>query len=310
MRLILNLCLLFILIAVPLAAQESTYDFLRLDMSARASALNGSFVSMKDDPNVVFYNPASIGTISKSRISASYLDHLMDVNAGSLSYGQDILGVGTIGAGISYINYGSFTRTDEALNVIGTFNASELAFLAGIAGTYEEDLYVGANIKYIYSSIAEYSSSAMALDCGILYDLPEHNLTIGASILNLGTQLKKYNGVSESLPLDILIGLTSRPEHLPMLLNLNFHRLNDNVKFFERFSSFTIGSEILMSESFLLRIGYNNKQRKDSKMGTSAALAGFSMGAGIIIREYQLDYAFNSYGKIGGLHRISLGMSW
>jgi hypothetical protein len=59
-------------IAVPLFAQQATFDFLRIDMSARASALNGSFVSMKDDPNVVFYNPASLGTISRPKVSASY----------------------------------------------------------------------------------------------------------------------------------------------------------------------------------------------------------------------------------------------
>jgi hypothetical protein len=64
-----------------------------------------------------------------------------------------------------------------------------------------------------------------------------------------------------------------------------------------------------MSESVQLRVGYNNKQRKDLKMGTSAKLAGFSMGGGIILKEYRIDYAFNSYGQIGGLHRISLGIN-
>ena len=33
-----------------------------------------------------------------------------------------------------------------------------------------------------------------------------------------------------------------------------------------------------------------------------------SLGGGILIGEYIIDYAFNSYGKIGGLHRISVGM--
>lgn len=62
---------------------------------------------MKDDPNVLFYNPASLGTLTLPRISASYLKHLMDVNSGSLSYGQYIQGIGNIGAGITYINYGT-----------------------------------------------------------------------------------------------------------------------------------------------------------------------------------------------------------
>ena len=39
---------------------QNTYDFLRLDGSARAGALGGSFVSNNDDADVIFYNPAGI----------------------------------------------------------------------------------------------------------------------------------------------------------------------------------------------------------------------------------------------------------
>jgi len=293
-----------------LCAQEGTYNFLRTDVSARAAALNGSFVSMKDDPNTIFYNPASIGTLTSSKVSVNYLKHLMDVNAGALSYGQYIPGTGNVGVGITYIDYGSFDRTDEAQNFLGTFSARELAFMAGIATHFDYDILVGINAKYIYSSIAEYSSYALAVDLGFLYDIPSQNLTIGGSILNLGMQFKTYAGFDESLPLDVIFGITKRPQHLPALLNIDFHRLNEKGdKFLDRFSNFTIGIEFLMSESVRLRVGYNNKQSKDLKMGTSAGLAGFSMGGGFTLKEYQIDYSFNSYGQIGGLHRISLGIN-
>jgi len=234
----------------------------------------------------------------------------MDVSAGSLSYGQYIAGTGNIGAGITYIDYGSFDRTDEAMNVLGTFNSRELAVMAGLAFHYDDDILVGINAKYIYSSIAEYTSYALAMDIGFIYDIPSQNLTIGGSILNLGKQFESYAGLDESLPLDVKFGITKRPQHLPVLLNIDFHRLNEKGdQFIDRFSNFTIGAELLMSESVRLRVGYNNKQRKDLKMGTSAKLAGFSIGGGIILEEYQVDYSFNSYGLIGGLHRISLGIN-
>ena len=296
--------------AAMLIAQQSTYDFLRIDVGARAAALNGSFVSMKDDPNVLFYNPASIGTLTEPKISASYVDYLMDVNAGTLSYGQSIEGIGSIGAGVIYMNYGSFQRTDEFLNVLGTFNAAEVAFVAGIAAHYDEDILVGMNVKYIYSSIAEYSSTALAVDLGFLYDIPSQNLTIGGSVLNIGKQLKTYAGVNEQLPLDVKIGITKRPEHLPVFLNIDFHRLNENTNnFFDRFSNITIGAEFLMSKSLRLRVGYNNTQRKELKTGTSAGLAGFSLGAGLVLKDYQIDYAYNSFGDFGGIQRFSLGIN-
>jgi len=296
--------------STALLPQQRTYDFLRTDVSARTAALNGSFVSMKDDPNVLFYNPASIGTMSTPKVSVSYVNHLMDVNAGSLSYGQTLEGVGSIGAGILYMNYGSFNRTDELLNVLGTFNASELALVAGIAAHYDDDFLVGMNVKYIYSSIAEYTSTALAVDLGFLYDIPSQNLSIGGSVLNIGQQLKSYAGVAELLPLDVKFGITKRPEHLPVSLNIDFHRLNEGGdKFFDRFSNITIGAEFLMSKSLRLRVGYNNKQRKELKTGTSAGLGGFSLGAGLVLKDYQIDYSYNSYGVFGGIQRFSLGIN-
>ena len=289
---------------------KGTYSFLRNDVGARAAGLNGSFVSMTNDPNSLFYNPAALATITQPRGSVGFLKHLLDVNGGHLSYAHSLEGIGTIGGGIIFLDYGSFTETDESMNVLGTFGARDLAFVVGLGRSIDEVTSVGVNAKLIYSSIANTSSFAVALDAGVLYQIPAENITLGASILTLGTQVNAYQQTKESLPLDVKIGITKRPEHLPVLLNLNFHKLNESQDdFLQRFSSFSLGAEFLMSESVRLRVGYNNEQRKELKLGTSAGLAGISLGGGILFGDYVLDYAFNSYGKIGGLHRITLGMS-
>lgn len=302
--------LLFVVPLFSLLAQsKGTYGFLRNDVSARAAGLNGSFVSMTDDPNVLFYNPAALPTISGPKGSVGFFKHLLDVNGGHIAYTQFIEGIGSVGGGITFLDYGSFTETDESMNTLGTFGATDIAFVLGWGTHVDEFTSAGVNAKVIYSSIAGIKSSALAIDLGALYQIPSENITIGASILNLGTQINSYLATKESLPLDFKIGITKRPEHLPVLLNLNFHKLNESQdNFFQRFSSFSMGAEFLMSESVRLRLGYNNEQRKELKLGSSTGLAGISLGGGILINEYIVDYAFNSYGKIGGLHRISVGM--
>ena len=293
------------------AQDTGTFAFLRNDVSARAAALNGSFVSMTSDPNVLFYNPASLVTISSPKVSLGYLKNLLDVNSGSLAYAQNVEGIGSIGFGIDFVDYGSFTRTDQSENDLGSFSASELAVTAGYGMMLDDESSIGGNVKFIHSSIAEFSSTALAVDLGYLYQLSSQNLAIGASILNLGRQLSEYGSTREPLPLDLVIGITKRPEHLPVLLNLNFHKLNEQrSRALDRLSSFTFGAEFLMSESVRLRFGYNNEEHRDLKLGTTAGLAGFSLGAGFILNEYVVDYAFNSYGKIGGLNRLSLGMNF
>ena len=290
---------------------RGTFSFLRNEVGARAAAMNGSFVSMTDDPNVVFYNPGALTSLSASRASAGFLKHLLDVNGGYLSYSRSWEGVGTLGAGIVYLDYGSFTETDESLNTLGTFGARDLAVVVGIGRSIDAVTSVGINLKVIYSSIAEFSATGLAIDAGVLYAIPSQNITIGASVLTLGTQITSYDKTKEPLPLDVKIGITKRPEHLPVLLNLDFHRLADKQEsFLDHFSAFSFGAEFVMTESVRLRVGYNNQQRKDLKLGTSAGTAGLSLGGGILLGEYVIDYAFNSYGNLGGLHRISLGMGF
>ena len=304
-------CIGFLIPASFSVAQENgTYDFLRLDMNARAAALNGSFVSMTNDPNLLYYNPSGLPTLEHPAASVSFIKHLLDVNAGSVTYAQRYEDLGTFAAGIAYINYGSFDRTDESMNILGSFSASELALTAGWGTEVAENTLFGGSIELVYSSIAGYRSAAVGLGAGILYQIPSEMITLGASLRHLGTQLNAYAETSENLPLSLSVGITKRPEHLPVYLNLNFHKLTEKAEdFLDRFAAFSFGAEFLMSETLRLRVGLDNEKKRELRLGSGSGLAGFSLGGGLIIGEYTVDYSYNSYGKIGGLHRVSVGMA-
>jgi len=293
-------------------AQETTaFAFLRNDVGARAAALAGSVVSVTNDPVLLFYNPASLGTLSSPGGSAGFFKHLLDINAGYAVYGQEIAGVGSFGAGVIYMNYGSFDRTDDLGNVSGTFSASDIAFSAGYSNTLDENLFYGGAVKFIYSSIAGYRASAIAADAGLLYRIPASRLSIGASLRNIGRETATYAGVNEPLPLDLAVGASIVPRGLPLLLNLDFHRLNENPgNFADRFAAFTVGGEFTLSRVFQARFGYNNQARKDLQTGSSSGLAGFSAGIGVTVSQTVVDYALSSLGTIGNLHRISVGMTF
>jgi len=42
------------------------------------------------------------------------------------------------------------------------------------------------------------------------------------------------------------------------------------------------------------------------KIGNFAGLAGFAIGLGITVKDYQFNYAFSSMGQIGAMHRIGV----
>lgn len=286
---------------------SGTYDFLRMDASPRSAGLGGSFVTMTDDPTGIFYNPASLGTLSRTRLSVGFFKHLLDINSGYVSYGSDVAGLGFVGGGIQYINYGDFRRTGEEGQDLGTFGASELAISAGYAGELQPGLRYGANVKFIYSSIADASSTGAAIDLGAQYVAVPDRFMIGASLLNLGTQLDPYMTTREDLPLNLTVGASFYPEHLPAVLQLNFHKLNEaQDKFTDRFKNFSVGAELSPADNVTLRLGYNNEQRQELKVGSSAGLAGLSVGGGVIAGMYTIDYAFSSLGEIGSIHRVAV----
>ncbi len=293
------------------AADNSTYAFLRTDASARAAGLGGSFVSIVNDPNGIFVNPAIIGTLEARQISFGFFKNLVDINAGTASYGQNIEDFGWVGGGIQYVNYGSFAQTDELGNRLGTFTANDLAITLNYSNLMYENLTYGINAKFIYSSIAEYTSTAVGFDIGFLYNIPDKLFTLGVSATNIGRQTKSYISTNESLPFDISIGISKKLEHLPLLLNINFHQLNyaEN-SFIDRFKCFSLGGEFSLSSVVKLRVGYNNQRRLDLKLGTSAGMAGFSLGGGILVKGYMVDYAYNSFGAVGATHRISISTSF
>ena len=289
------------------------FDFLNVDPSARASALAGAFDTYTDDPNAMFYNPASLSTITQKKVSAGFGKYLLDINFGSASYAQQYKDIGWFGVGVKYFDYGTFDYTDQnGVSNGTTFGANDLMLSVGYSNLLYNTVNYGVTLKYIHSKIATYSSSAMAVDIGLMYLMPAEGMNISLSVNNFGSQLNSYIDVKEKLPLDVRIGISKKLEHLPVKISLTLNRLNvDQPTVIQRFKDFAIGGELSFSDNIAARIGYSNEERQDLKLGTSLGIAGFSAGLGIKIKDkYQFDYSLNALGKIGSTHRFNLGYTF
>lgn len=286
---------------------QNTYEFLRIDMSARAASLGGTFVSNHDDPNIIFYNPAGINLLTESPISFSFVKHVLDINLASLSYSTEFENIGRFGGAIKYINYGTFVRATEDGMREGEFGAGDVAFILGYANSLDLNFNYGANIKFIYSKIDDRNSTGIAFDLGLNYFVPEQDLSVGFAAMNIGSQISSYYEEKEQLPLDIIIGVSKKLQHLPLRLSLDFHKLNaERDDFVQRFKAFSVGAEFTLSKVLRLRFGYDNEKRSDLKIGTSAGIAGFNAGLGALVSNYTFDYGFSSLGAIGALHRVTI----
>lgn len=300
------LIVLISLISINLFAQTS-FEFLKLDGSARSAALGGAFVSNYDDPSVIFYNPSAVQFVESGKASFGYLKHLLDVNSGFISYVKEFESIGKLGLGVTYTNYGDFALLDEFGFSQGNFSASDFGLIANYSNQLRERISYGLNVKFLYSSIHNVNSVALATDFGFLYYDMEKQFSVGLSALNIGSQIKSYYSKKEKLPLDVRFGLSKKLEHTPFKLHLEFTKLNEsNGNFFSRFNNFIFGGELFTSNVLTIRFGYNNERRKELKVGTTTGTEGFNLGLGINIDKFRFDYGLSSLGKIGSLHRVNL----
>lgn len=303
-----TVCAVLALCASAHGQTYSPFQFLRVNQSARAAALGGSFVQMSEDPSALFFNPASITTVANGRTSLTFQKHLLDINSGLASYiGK--AGTGSWAAAVSYASFGTFNETNAAGVKTGrTISAANVSIGGVYSNSIDTNFHYGVGLNYVQATLADASASAITLNAGLLYQIPKARTNIGLSILHLGAQLSKIN-VSEPLPVDVRLGVNHRLRGLPLMVNLSFNRLaEDQQSVLERFKNFSIGGELYLGKVLEVRLGYDNTVRNATAFDTQARLAGLSLGAGAKIKEITIDYAMSSLSSAGSLHRFSVGV--
>lgn len=301
-----SLIALFTLLTAQVPAQ-GVFEFLNLEMSPRSGALAGSFTAANDDPDIIFSNPAGLYGLEGTPVSFSYLKHVLDFNFASLSGSYEIKDFGRLSAGVKYANFGTFTEADEYGNKFSEYGAADIMFVTGYANEIDKNFHYGVNLKFIYSGIADYSSTAIAGDLGLQYLIPDENWVFAIAFRNFGTQLSSYIETKENLPLEMAVGISKRLQYLPLRLFVDFGKLNEEQdSFLDRFKAFTFGGEFTLSKAVKLRVGFDAEKRRELKVGSFAGLAGFNVGLGFNVQEYHVSYAYSSFGEIGALHRFGV----
>jgi hypothetical protein len=304
-------CLLIVISFSRLNAQ-SPFDFIQLGISARSASLGGAFTSMTKDQTAVFFNPGTLATIDSSTVSATFMKHVLDISSGMVTYSLPIEKNTTERMSISavYTTYGSFERTNEFGTVTGTFSSNNIGLMGTYSNELDSTLSYGITAKLMHVTLDDLSSSAFALDAGILYRLPASRTNIGFSLLNIGTQLSTFEGISDRLPIDVRLGINHRLRGLPLLLNFSLHHLADDADaFFDRVGNFSIGGEFILSKVLDLRIGYDNYVRNATSIQGQRRFSGFAAGIGVRTAYVKIDYGISAIGTAGSIHRLTLHTS-
>lgn len=301
------------------ASIDAGFRFLRIEPSARAAAMGGSFAAVYSaDVNALFYNPAALNEDMHGGLSLSYLNHLAGLNAGFLAYSRTVGDLGSFGVGVRYLNYGDIERADADGRRSGdTFGASDLALTLGVGRAVTDRFRYGASAHFITSGIDAYRATALALDAGVLYTLPAEQLTASASIHHFGVTLSSFGETDDQLPVDLRVSVSKRLRYVPLLLSItgyNLHDLGgtpveDASAVNQVLYHVAVGGEFELGSALRLRLGYNHRRHDELRTKERLDTAGLSVGGGLQISDFQFDYAFNSWLQDGNLHQFTVRTS-
>jgi len=302
---------------------KHTFEFLNVPYSTRATALGGvQATGTYEDINDLFGNAGSVTDTLANHASFNHAFYYGDIHHSAFAMGFEPKGLGLFTVGIQYLNYGTIDAYDDAGTELGEFSANDYA--VGVGHVRQLGFFsLGLNMKLVGSRIDSYHATALLFDLGGIYKHPSEQLFVGLSFRNVGFLISDYTETSNgSSPLDIRLGVTYKPKHMPLRLTLTAHNLSrGDITYkdpgsqvvtmdeapgaFDRIMRhFIVGTEVLINRNFHLRAGYNHMIRKELRLERQAGASGISYGLMFRIKAFELAYSRSHYHIRGAINQI------
>jgi len=301
--------------------------FLQIPVGARATALGESYTAIANGAESMYWNPAGLEWFEKNSASFNYSPWFASMQffyfSGVLHLGE----IGSFGASVTSLTtpYMLVTTVDYPDGIGQRFNAADIALGVSYAKKITDRFSFGATFKYIDRRIWEMNATAIAMDFGILYQLPWENIKLGMSILNFGSKLQ-MQGVDAivmhdldasvagnndqimadlhtsewNLPLSFRFGLSYQviqTEDHEILLAADYVHPNDN------FSSVNVGAEYGFMNHFFIRAGYK-------AIGLTDSQEGLSLGVGINYQFIGVDYSNVKTTYLGYMQQFTVDLNF
>lgn len=292
--------LLLLSLTMSVTAQESqtTYNFLRIPVSAHAAALGGDNITIiEDDEALIFNNPALLSTVSDKTINLNYMNYMQGANSASVAFNKIFKERTSIAVSGQYMNYGKMKEVDANNVQTGEFSAKDIAISGYLSYLLTDKLAGGITAKFITSTIGKYNSIAMGVDLGLNYYDPDREWSLSVVAKNLGGQLKAFNEEYENMPIDVQIGASKRFVNTPFRVSFTLVDLNHwDYKFINHA---VLGCDVILSPTIWVGAGYNFRRAYEMKISdgenNSSHGAGLSLGAGLNLERFKLNLAYGKY---------------
>ena len=332
--------LMLSLIALHVNAQVSNglYRALTDANSARVVALGGLPLPMHDgDLQTVVFNPSAISPEMNNQMVLSYVgDFNIGTNFATALYSHTFDKLGSFAASVQYYNYGSMQYVSESGNVDGsTFNVSDYAVTLGWGRELTDKWSIGANLKYAGVQYESGQAGALGVDVAATY-WSYSNWAFTLTARNIGRQIysRELNVTNKWLPFSVDFMASKKLNHLPLTIILGYKDIQHWNKLYKdpldlsgyydpitgqyqepsKASKFftnlgchlVVGGELALGKNLFLRASYNYETFRNMGVPEKRSLVGFSVGFGVKIKAFQLDYARSRNNIVGSPNFLTL----
>lgn len=299
---------------------QSTMNFLDVSISPRAAGLGNAYISICDDAESIFYNPAGLAGLS-SGYSAfiSQTQWLADINYTAGAIATSLGNLGTIGLSVLSVDYGDIqgalpVEGGEGYELTGNVNIGAYAFGLAYARQISNQFYMGGLLQYagqqlgsnnLASETVENKANKITLNFGVKYITNFKKFNFAMSIRNFSTEVK-YEEYNSQMPMVFMVGAGIdllefvEPNHdgEPFMLSAEFLHPNN---YTERVN---VGGEYTLSGLIAFRAGYEFNRD----------LAGFSAGFGILPHfggnSFAINYSYSSLDVFDDVNRFSINVAF
>lgn len=330
--------LFFMLWSGAVSAQlggKQTFSFLNLAANTRTLGLGGTnLTSDSKDVGMFFANPALVDSANNLHTQLNFFTLNTGSTYSTFAFQKNLSPNKFLRAGIQYLGYGNFEGFDLVGNNTGSFSARDYALTVSYAHRISP-FTIGANLKLVGSSIANFSSFGILADISSAFIHPKKDLKIALVIKNLGFAASNYTSLSQfSMPFDVQLGISFRPEKMPIrfsftahqlapaadvvyndpnqtgLLDINGNEIKPTISLFDKVSRrMIVGTEIMFSKNFNVRLGYNFLRRKELAVASRRALVGFSFGLMYRLKNIELTYSRSIQHLSGGINALGITLN-
>ena len=323
--------MLLLAVATPVTAQvlptfggdrsgTSGFQFLKVAVDARGSALGESTVSTALDASGVFWNPALAAQVGGLSASLNHAAYFVDVRLQQFALVVPLSAL-TVGASVQTLDSGEMDVTTE-FEPLGTgerFRLFDLAAGLTVSQALTDLFSYGVTAKYVQESAAGVTARTVLVDIGVFYRIGASRAQMAVAIRNFGGDSSPTGNIErivvgnpsqvveddfESLtpPTTFLLGASYAVwpggSMNDLVLSAQLSNPNDNAE------NWNLGAEYTWNSTLILRTGY----RFGIEERTIPSF-GFGLHVDQLGPSLRFDYGYDRLERLGTVHRVGLSFT-